>query len=142
MQIIREKVDRESRDIHEIKLALHRLEGSHRSVSETPITTPPPPPSPAMDSFSGPTSVLASPFLEQGSDRGDYCDCFFTFIVMHIILFQLICTRLVYHDYFALPCLPPLSVCYFQSSCDGQRTRFHINLKKTTSLLKCLFSFQ
>ena len=95
MQIIREKIDRESRDIQEIKLALNRLEGSHRSVSETPITTPPLPPPPAMDSpFSSPTSVLASPFLEQGSDRGDYCDYLFTFIVMHIILFQLTSTSL------------------------------------------------
>lgn len=72
VQSVDAQLDQQSEEIAEIKLALQRLDRPHRSVPHPAPTEPPMPPQ--VESPPAQTrNVLASPLLEQDSDRGDLC---------------------------------------------------------------------
>jgi len=80
VQSIDAKLNQQSEEVAEIKLALQRLDRPQRSLTHPTPTEPPVPPQvePPVQT----QNLLASPLLEQDSDRGNLC---YVLTVEHII---------------------------------------------------------
>jgi len=81
VQSIDAKLNQQSKEVGEIKLALQRLEWPQRSLPHPTPMEPPVPPQvePPVQT----QNLLASLLLEQDSDRGDLC---YVLTVEHIII--------------------------------------------------------
>ena len=84
VQSIDAKLTQQSVEIAEIKFAMQRLDRSQRSLPHpAPAEAPVPPQVEASPVQT--QNLLASPLLEQDSDRGDLCYYYFFLTVAHII---------------------------------------------------------